>query len=370
MPTSFDELDLNALVSRWCSASCLHARLRHATPAEWATAWESLPYQPVGYGGPTIDYQHAYLRGLGWRVIDASLVLLNDGKPCGVWPLTIGGTAEPRLTSLGSGILPPRFGSSVSPRTIKTITRRALDWVAAAQADLDQDDAEFEDPPVPILIPLGVSEWHQQLLGQGAALATSHKLYVDLGPGLADIHRRFRKSYRPLVSLGLRTWKVEVMDSSGPSPSAWDEFRALHRVAAGRVTRSDETWDLLFEMVARGLACLVVLRDGVLGTLVGGGLFQFSRDESVYSVGAYNRDLFDKPLGHVVQARAIEILKARGVRWHLLGEGAFPSDVPPPTAKVRSISAFKSGFASHVFARYMYRVSRQRMPVSRPEQPL
>jgi len=58
----------------------------------------------------------------------------------------------------------------------------------------------------------------------------------------------------------------------------------------------------------------VYLRD-TEGAMIGGGFFNFTRDEGVYSVGAYDRSLFDKPLGHVVQFRAIEELKSRGIRW-------------------------------------------------------
>ncbi len=89
-----------------------------------------------------------------------------------------------------------------------------------------------------------------------------------------------------------------------------------------------------------------------MGQMVGGGFFSTSRDEGQYSVGAYDRSLFDKPLGHVVQYRAIEEMRGRGIRWYKLGARPYLSDIPIPTDKEMSISDFKQGFASHIFPRY------------------
>lgn len=86
--------------------------------------------------------------------------------------------------------------------------------------------------------------------------------------------------------------------------------------------------------------------------MVGGGLFSFTSDEGLYVVGAYDRSLFDKPLGHVVQYRAIEELKKRDVKWYKIGTRPYSSNAPTPTDKEISIAKFKQGFASHVFPYY------------------
>jgi hypothetical protein len=100
-------------------------------------------------------------------------------------------------------------------------------------------------------------------------------------------------------------------------------------------------------MLGSGDAFLVGLRDPAAQRLVGAGFFQCTRDEGLYAVGAYDRALFDKPLGHAVQQRAIETMKARGLQWSRIGERQ-----PAPTAKEVAIAAFKQGFASHQFCRH------------------
>lgn len=67
------------------------------------------------------------------------------------------------------------------------------------------------------------------------------------------------------------------------------------------MTRTHETLDFLYSMLAAGRALLVGLCDPKDQALVGAGYFQHTRDEAMYSAAAYNRELFDKPLSHVVQ---------------------------------------------------------------------
>jgi FemAB family protein len=185
-------------------------------------------------------------------------------------------------------------------------------------------------------------------------------LYTDLTASLADIRAAIRKSYRPLISSGLKLWRVAVMDTASLQQEVWAEFRELHKTVSGRVTRSDDSWRCQLAMIADGGAFLVYLQDAASGRMVGAGFFQFTRDEGLYAVAAYDRTLFDEPLGHVVQYRAIEELKGRGLRWYRIGERHYPRDHPEPTQKQLAIASFKQGFASHMFCRYLFAHSARR----------
>jgi FemAB family protein len=157
-----------------------------------------------------------------------------------------------------------------------------------------------------------------------------------------------------LISAGLRSWDVFVLSELNANPKDWLEFKRLHCEVAGRATRCDETWAKQYEMVVGGKGFLVGLRDTVHGRLIGAGFFQTTRDEGLYSVGAYDRTLFDKPLGHVVQQVAIQVMKERGLRWYCVGERHYRQDSPMPTEKAISIATFKQGFASHLFCRFQF----------------
>jgi len=193
-------------------------------------------------------------------------------------------------------------------------------------------------------------------MSMGAKVSVKHDLYVDLTLSSEEIKAHFRKSYRPLISKGQKLWKLEEIDSSSPNKKeTWIEFKFLHQQAAGRMTRSNETWDLQFNMIERDEAVLIILRDSsVCNAIIGAAFFEFTGDEGLYAVGAYKRDMFDRPIGHVIQDYAISLMKQRGLRYYSLGERAFPSDYPKPTNKEVSISLFKQGFASHIFPRFIF----------------
>ena len=83
------------------------------------------------------------------------------------------------------------------------------------------------------------------------------------------------------------------------SPEGWSSFIDLHRVAAGRVTRSKASWMIQRNQVNEGLAELLVAHDAQ-NRLVSAAFFRDIDDTTYYSVAASDRSMFDKPLGHAL----------------------------------------------------------------------
>lgn len=323
----------------------LHASLRTNATEEWEQVLQQASYVPVAYSQAMISYQAAYYRGQGTAWQDCSIVLFNDRQPCAVWPLSLASDAHAgRLSSSGEAILGPLFSQRLSLKTVKSLTAACHKLLAAAVPRLGCDwsmQEVFQDS-------LGLSEWYQRAVQMATTQTVRHDLFVDLRPDLSVIRGSFRKSYKPLISSGEKLWQVGICrDADG---ATWDEFRLLHLAVAGRATRSLQSWEAQFQSIAAGAAFLVYLREPE-GRMVGAGLFHVTRDEGLYAVAAYDRSLFDKPLGHVVQYHAILEMKRRQLRWYRLGARCYASDQPAPSAKELSIADFKQGFASHVFPR-------------------
>lgn len=329
-----------------------------STHAEmWDEVAHELVYWPVSYASSMIEYQHAYFEGVAnWTVHDLSVVLLNDQRPCGIWPLTLGGAGVLSLSSQGTPIVQPLFIRQTSERTIKRLVSHCHEWLKTLKAQLPGHKANHMEGIGPATDATGLSFWYRQALSSGAHVTgVRHELFADLQPDMATIRSSWRKSYRALVNSGAKLWDTQVMDQSNASPSIWKEFRELHSAVAGRTTRPLQTWDLQYQMIQSGQGMLVHLRDPAsAGRMVGGGFFQWTRDEGLYAVGAYDRTLFDKPLGHVVQARAIEEMKLRAIKWYRIGERCYVSDTPLPNDKMLAISAFKEGFSSHMSSRILF----------------
>jgi FemAB family protein len=326
------------------------ATLRQNDTAAWNKTLLALHYIPAVYSSASIDYQLAYQRGHAGEWWDISMILHHDHRPCGVWPLSFSITNErPSISSHGLPVLPPLFAKDLPNRSRKTQIQNCLrvwDQICVAGGVADRHSAEsFIDRQEQ-----GLSEWHDQFLRHGGRATLKHELFVDLSLDLAAIKARFRKSYKSLISSGTRLW--DIGDMTTADLSIWSEFRELHVHVSGRATRCAESWQLQHQAIAAGDAFLVFLRNGE-GKMVGGGFFSTTRDEGVYGVGAYDRSLFEKPLGHVVQFRAIELMKHRKLRWYKIGQRFYPYERPPATDKELAIAEFKQGFATHLFPQYV-----------------
>lgn len=327
----------------------LSLRYRKDNPTLWDETFDKASYQPVAYSSSSLDYQLSYQRGHGGTWWDISLIIYWDNKPAALWPLSVSIKDGVMLTSHGLPVLPPIFVSDCPAISRKRIVKICLDMANkisdAAKLMSWKSGEAFIDS-------LGMSDWHIESMMRNAVCDLRHELYLDLRQDLTEIKKNFRKSYKSLIVSGSQLWNVGVMDSR--DKSVWQQFRNLHLSVSGRVTRSDESWAMQIQAIECQRAFLVYLRNSS-GEMVGGGLFNFTKTEGVYAVGAYDRSLFAKPLGHVVQYRAITELKKRGVLWYKIGARFFRTENPIPTDKEISISEFKQGFSSHVFPHYSLR---------------
>ena len=315
----------------------------------WEETFSRLTYKSVAYSNSSLDYQLAYQQGHGGDWLDISLIIFWDNKPAALWPLSFSiKDGQSHLTSQGLPVLPPVFVENCPPISRKRIIKKCLDIInkIVITANISEWNSRenFDNK-------IGMSDWHIESMARHAVCHLNHEIFLNLQPDFAQIKACIRKSYKSLITAGERIWAVSTLDSNG-SADVWQEFRDLHFKVSGRITRSDETWNLQYQDIKRQCAFLVWLRNSA-GVMVGGGLFNYTNDEGLYAVGAYDRTLSNKPMGHIVQYRAIQELKKRGVIWYKVGVKPYISDIPKPSDKEVTIAEFKEGFASHIFPVYI-----------------
>lgn len=327
----------------------LKARVREAlSDVEFAFAnegerdWDSVLLRAtdvdVPYTRHMVEYQNAYMISQSRSHGDLSLLFYDQGQPVAVWPFSV--TQKENVAACGSNegpVLPPLFTDGLVERCRKRIVNACLRCVE--ECSLAIGAAAWRG--VQALRSGGVDLWHRQIMEKGAKAGISHQLCVNLSLDIGEIKRNFRKSYRPLISKGHKLWKLEVHQSIGDG--VFLEFRDLHARAAGKITRNSRTWDMQKAAINERNAFLVTAR-AADSRLVGAALFYLSRTEALYAVGAYDRDLFDQPIGHAIQASAIDHMKSLGLRWYVLGDRPYPSS--GCSEKEFNIGRFKEGFAT------------------------
>ena len=247
------------------------------------------------------------------------------------------------LSSNGVEIIEPIFKKTLTDKIRKKIEKKILDLIFDLSKQLKINRCQFSNIDF-----FKLSKWYINLLDLAEETFASHHLLVDLSLSIEKIKSNFRKSFKPLINKGFREWKIEVHEHV--TKEQFENFRKLHKLVSGKSTRSVESWNIQRESVNSKESFVITVSDKK-NLLVGFGLFVYSKYSGSYAVGVYKRELFNKPLGHSVQMKAIEIFKNKGLNWYEIGNKHLSTDKILPTEKELSISFFKEGFATDVLAR-------------------
>jgi hypothetical protein len=165
---------------------------------------------------------------------------------------------------------------------------------------------------------------------------------IDLAPDQDMLRRDVRDSYRSLINWGSRTLDLAYVNRANPDRVLFDLYPEFHAEVAGGTKRGSDYWEIYWNEIIAGRGELSLGRlPG--GRLVSGTLVVTAGKTAYYASGVYDRDQFDKPLGHFPLWQAILRAKERGEDWFDLGEifaRGHASD------KEVSIDFFKRGFTS------------------------
>jgi hypothetical protein len=166
---------------------------------------------------------------------------------------------------------------------------------------------------------------------------------IDLSAGESDLFDAMRKGHRCDLKRSRQMLEISVYDASNITEEMFDQYRELHQIAAGRVTRPLVTFEMMYGWVQSGLAALIAARHN--GAIVGSALFSIYKDGAYYSSSCEHPEARHLPIGHATQWAAICWLKQRGIRWYEVGiqpHGMQPHGLLSP--KELGISLFKRGF--------------------------
>ncbi len=221
---------------------------------------------------------------------------------------------------------------------------KAIDAIAMAQNA--SDVVMREDIAGPALTALG-----RACVTRGGSVQVVQHGFCDLSWDEKDIHRNVRKSYQSLINKGRREMRMAYINAENADLSLFYKYREFHALMAGRVTRSDRSWQAMFDWIASGGGelALAYLNDD---ELVAGTMTTDGSEVAYYASGVYDRTKFDKPLAHFPLYDAI--LRSRGRNMKLFDLGILkPRGVG--SEKEYNIGQFKRGFATLVDMHFVWR---------------
>jgi hypothetical protein len=262
---------------------------------------------PATYTESMVNYYASY-----FKTYKHSCTLKENGKAIGFWPGLI-----------QNQVYPPIFESEISKKVQRKHINDVMGYVDNHLSSYKIVDFSTDE----------ISAWHQILLERAIKFKTQYYHYIDFTKP-----HSIRKSYRGLCNQNMAKFTPIITTDSRIIP----EFRLKHIEVSGRETRSVKTWFEQAASMAIGEAFVVYIPG------LAYSLFNYSKDECLYSVGVYDRNS-KAPLGHLTLKTAIEYARdILGCTGFNLGEAKFTGDV-----KEMSISNFKAGFANQLRPKFV-----------------
>ena len=331
------------------------ADIRVVSAAYASESWHEVVAQmvrvPVSVLSSWLDYQRIYGQQAEYGFEDVSVFFLLGDRPIAVWPRAVvkDDSGSVFVTSLPGTLREPYTAEGLSAAELKALGSAALsDLMETCQLARAVADLECHIGPYGELTPLG-----ERVSRSFQSVGASVELVVDLSDGKPGAWRSVRRSYRSLISGMNRVASTRI----STDPADLPVLKGLHVAAAGRTTRSEETWRSQARAMEQGEAFLVLVsrRPGG-GEDIGGALIYRSVWQAEYAVGAYDRALqsANAPVGHLAQWAAIEYLcEHTEVKSYVLGRFSRPDEW---RGKLGGINQFKSGFASRYLAHPVFRI--------------
>ena len=191
---------------------------------------------------------------------------------------------------------------------------------------------------------LAISDWHSLCLSNGMSTNVRYNLYVQLDENIEKIKKLFRKSYKPLIGVAEKSWNTEI-HKKNITIDIWNDFKSLHCEVSGRVTRSDETWDIQYENIKADKAFFISLTNDSL-EMVGGAFLNLLKMKVDIKLLLMIEIYLINLLAILFNTRPSKNLKGGKLNFISLDLKVHESDNPKPSEKEISISYFKEGFAS------------------------
>lgn len=195
-----------------------------------------------------------------------------------------------------------------------------------------------------------LDEFGRGLLDEGWLPEVRYEGVINLNKDIAQIEKSLRKNYLRDIRKAEKALGLPQIHGQNTSDKTFNEFRNLHLVTAGRVTRSIDSWHEMLAALRRGRASLVTISHA--GELVGGTFCWISEGAALYGSGAYKRELFSQfPISHLTLFHSITYANTLGCRKFFVGQ----TYTPQGTNKEQAIAFFKRGFSEIIQTKLVLR---------------
>lgn len=306
-------------------------RFAAASPDAWfwhTTAW-------MAY---TREYSGASFRK------DLSFWVMAQNAPLAIVPAFLEeGPAGPRLAFAGQALPFPAAEPSMGEEKCAEVRRFAVARLQELAAGDRIDAFQLRMPSLASSVLESPLPPGNPMIRLGALDLPYQTQVIDLRQDEARLLSAMRDGHRYDARRAERTLGSRVWTAADITDDKFLEYQRLHAKDAGRVTRSQATFDLMRSWLRSGHAVLVEVSQG--DAAVAFALIITYRNGAYYGSSCKDPDHPKLPSSHLAQWAAMRFLKKSGAAFYDIGLQQFgPQWFDRPSPKDIGISRFKRGF--------------------------
>jgi len=196
------------------------------------------------------------------------------------------------------------------------------------------------------------------MLEDGGVLGFKTTNVVDLTLDTDSILRKMRKGHKAAIKQVSKEqgYRIDIFDKSNITKDKLLRFKEIHRIDAGRQTRTDASWDCMFEWIEAGNGVLVMLWMNDIQDYSSAALIMVYKQAAYYaSFGTLDSGILNGHAGDIIQWETIKYLKAAGIGIYELGDNYYCLSDSENDHKLKEIAKYKKGFRSAEIPKLTFR---------------
>jgi hypothetical protein len=185
--------------------------------------------------------------------------------------------------------------------------------------------------------------YYNILMKYGFQDISLNTVVVDLEKSESNLWKELSENHRRSINKGRKHLNIKIFDKKNITEKIFDSFKSYYFKSAGKVTRPETTFQLLYYYLTHDMAIMgqALYRDRPVGYSVA----VYYKNEAYYLMGANEKNFTQCPIAHVIHWEIMRYLKERGISHYEMGIQQFgPCIHDQPSTKEMAISRFKRGF--------------------------
>ena len=238
----------------------------------------------------------------------------------------------------------PALKNILSPNISKKLLRQIFTEIDSLASQYDIDECIMS------LTPLAKNHLspftYNYLMKYNFENISLNSQIIGLDTDKAHLWSDIKKSHRNEIKKGNELFDFIILEPYRDNFTFFREFKNLHYLAAGRVTRSEETWNIQYEWIKKGFGVIILAY--LEGKPIGGIYTILYKNGAYYGISANHPDYEDRSISHSIQWKMIKWLRRNRYRYYELGIQQFSDQqYDHPSQKDLDISLFKRHFGGY-----------------------